>query len=70
MAQQTDIDNLFPSHLWKEMGELGLLGITCPAEFGGTQMDYTAHCIVMEELSRASGSIGLSYGAHTALNLA
>jgi len=52
------------------MGELGLLGVTCPEEYGGIGMDYTAHCIVMEELSRASGSIGLSYGAHTALNLA
>jgi isovaleryl-CoA dehydrogenase len=52
------------------MGDLGLLGITAPTEFGGTGLDYTAHCIVMEELSRASGSIGLSYSAHTALNLA
>jgi isovaleryl-CoA dehydrogenase len=46
---------------------MGLLGVTVPAKYGGSELNYTAHCMIMEELSRASGSIGLSYGAHTAL---
>lgn len=69
IAAKVDIDNQFPNHLWKEFGDLGILGITCPAEYGGTELGYTAHSLVMEEISRASGSIGLSYGAHTALSL-
>jgi len=48
---------------------MGLLGVSVPSEFGGTELNYTAHCMVMEEISRASGSIGLSYCAHTALNM-
>lgn len=48
---------------------MGLLGATVPTEYGGSGMDYTNHCMIMEEISRASGSIGLSYGAHTALNI-
>jgi len=51
------------------MGDLGLLGIAIPTEYGGTGLDYTAHCMVMETISRYSGSIGLSYCAHTALNM-
>jgi isovaleryl-CoA dehydrogenase len=49
---------------------MGLLGATVPSEYGGSGMDYTSHCMIMEEVSRASGSIGLSYCAHTALNMA
>lgn len=69
IASQVDKDNTFPNHLWKEFGDLGILGITCPGEYGGSGMGYTAHSLVMEEISKASASIGLSYGAHTALNL-
>mmetsp|Transcript_3969 Transcript_3969/g.3391 ORF Transcript_3969/g.3391 Transcript_3969/m.3391 type:complete len:416 (-) Transcript_3969:42-1289(-) len=67
IAEKTDKENLFPRHLWPELGELGLLGITAPAEYGGSELDYTAHCIAMEEISRVSGSVGLSYGAHSNL---
>lgn len=70
LAHKTDVEDKFPNHLWKKFGELGLLGITTPAKYGGSQLNYTAHAMVMEQLSRASGSIGLSYGAHTALCLA
>lgn len=69
LAVKTDRDNLFPEHLWKTFGEMGLLGITVPTEYGGSGMSYTAHCLAMEEISRYSGSIGLSYGAMTALNI-
>lgn len=51
------------------MGDMGLLGVTVPPEFGGSDLNYTAHCMIMEELSRASGSIALSYSAHTALHI-
>lgn len=67
IADETDKKNAFPNHLWKEMGSLGLLGMTCPTEYGGSGLDYTSHCMVMEEISRASASIGLSYGAHSNL---
>lgn len=67
MAEKTDKENQFPNHLWKKFGEMGLLGITSPPEYGGLGLNYTAHTLVMEEISRASGSIGLSYGAATAL---
>jgi isovaleryl-CoA dehydrogenase len=67
IAAKTDRDNEFPNDMWKKFGEAGFLGITADEEFGGLAMGYQAHCVVMEELSRASGSIGLSYAAHSQL---
>ncbi|MDO5631434.1 MAG: isovaleryl-CoA dehydrogenase [Paracoccus sp. (in: a-proteobacteria)] len=67
LAAQADKTNEFPNELWTEMGELGLLGITVPEEFGGSGMGYLAHVIAVEELARASASISLSYGAHSNL---
>jgi len=66
-ATEIDESNLFPRDLWPELGELGLLGITAESEFGGSELGYLAHVIAMEEISRASGSVGLSYGAHSNL---
>ena len=66
-AGEIDARNEFPRDLWPELGELGLLGITVDPEFGGTGLGYLAHCVVMEEISRGSGSVGLSYGAHSNL---
>ncbi|MBS0194442.1 MAG: isovaleryl-CoA dehydrogenase [Proteobacteria bacterium] len=66
-AAQIDHDNLYPADLWEKLGGMGLLGITLPAEFGGSEMGYLAHMVAMEEISRASGSVGLSYGAHSNL---
>jgi isovaleryl-CoA dehydrogenase len=66
-AAQIDHDNLFPADLWQKFGELGLLGLTLPGEYGGSEMGYLAHLVAMEEISRASGSVGLSYGAHSNL---
>ena len=66
-AAEIDRTNLFPMDLWKKMGDLGILGITVPEEYGGAGMGYLAHCVAMEEISRASGSVGLSYGAHSNL---
>lgn len=66
-AASIDETNLFPNDLWEKMGELGLHGITIPEENGGVDMGYLAHCIAIEEISRASASVGLSYGAHSNL---
>src|SRR6266704_4447579 len=65
----TDIDrsNSFPRELWPELGALGLLGITVEEEWGGAGLGYLAHIVAMEEISRASGAVGLSYGAHSNL---
>ncbi len=68
-AAAIDQYNQFPEDLWKKMGDLGLLGITIPAQYGGSDMGYLAHAIAMEEISRASASVGLSYGAHSNLCL-
>src|SRR3974390_3028597 len=66
-ADEIDRSNDFPRDLWPQMGALGLLGITVEEEWGGAGMGYLAHCISMEEISRASGAVGLSYGAHSNL---
>jgi isovaleryl-CoA dehydrogenase len=67
LAKNVDENNEFPNFLWKKFGELGLLGITADEDYGGTGLNYLSHCIVMEEISRASASIGLSYGAFSNL---
>ncbi|HUK10460.1 MAG TPA: isovaleryl-CoA dehydrogenase [Stellaceae bacterium] len=67
IADEIDRSDEFPRALWPEMGKLGLLGITVETEYGGSGMGYLAHCVAMEEVSRASASVGLSYGAHSNL---
>ena len=67
LAQQIDADNEFPRSLWPQLGALGLLGVTVEESEGGSGLGYLAHCIAMEEISRASAAVGLSYGAHSNL---
>src|SRR6188768_2515969 len=67
IAAQIDEKDEFPKHLWPQMGELGLLGITVEEEWGGLGLGYLEHVVVQEEVARASGSVGLSYGAHSNL---
>ena len=67
MAAEIDRSNVFPRELWPKLGELGVLGMTVPEAYGGVDLGYLAHTVVMEEISRASGAVGLSYGAHSNL---
>ncbi|HEY1613058.1 MAG TPA: isovaleryl-CoA dehydrogenase [Rhizomicrobium sp.] len=67
LAEEIDRSNTFPRHLWPELGALGLLGVTVEEEYGGSGLGYLEHCVAMEEVSRASASVGLSYGAHSNL---
>ncbi len=66
-AAQIDHDNAFPMDMWKKFGDLGVLGLSVPEEYGGTGLGYLAHTVAMEEISRASASVGLAYGAHSNL---
>src|SRR3954454_21494500 len=66
-AAEVDHQNVFPADLWRKFGELGLLGVTVEEEYGGSGLGYLAHVVAMEEISRASSSVALSYGAHSNL---
>jgi isovaleryl-CoA dehydrogenase len=66
-ADEIDKTNTFPRDMWPQIGALGLHGITVEEEYGGSGMGYLAHCVAMEEISRGSASVGLSYGAHSNL---
>ena len=67
IAADIDRNNEFPLSLWRAMGDMGLLGVTAPAEYGGSGLGYLEHLLVVEEISRCSGSVGLSYAAHSNL---
>ncbi|MEM7364482.1 MAG: acyl-CoA dehydrogenase family protein, partial [Pseudomonadota bacterium] len=67
LADQIDRENIFPLSLWQKMGELGVLGMTVSEAYGGAGLGYLAHAVAMEEISRASAAVGLSYGAHSNL---
>jgi isovaleryl-CoA dehydrogenase len=67
IAAEIDRSNEFPNELWPKLGDMGLLGITVPETYGGAEMGYLEHIVAMEEISRASASVGLSYGAHSNL---
>jgi len=67
LAEEIDRSNKFPRHLWPQLGEMGLLGITVEEGYGGSGLGYLEHCVAMEEVSRGSASVGLSYGAHSNL---
>ncbi|MEL6646562.1 MAG: acyl-CoA dehydrogenase family protein, partial [Pseudomonadota bacterium] len=67
MATEIDAKNVFPHELWREMGDLGLLGVTVPEAYGGADLGYLAHTVAIEEVARASASVSLSYGAHSNL---
>src|SRR6185437_1946179 len=66
-ADEIDRTNTFPGDLWPDLGKLGLLGVTVEEDYGGSGLGYLEHCVAMEEISRASASVGLSYGAHSNL---
>ena len=66
-AAEIDASNTFPRDLWPKLGELGVLGVTAEEQYGGAGLGYLAHCVAMEEISRGSASVGLSYGAHSNL---
>ncbi|MEN3386456.1 MAG: isovaleryl-CoA dehydrogenase, partial [Hyphomicrobiales bacterium] len=66
-ADEIDRSNTFPRDLWPQLGELGVLGITVSEEYGGAGLGYLQHCVAMEEISRGSAAVGLSYGAHSNL---
>ena len=69
LAAEIDKNNQFPNQLWKKLGEIGVLGITAEEEYGGANLGYLEHVVAMEEISRASASVGLSYGAHSNLSV-
>ena len=67
LAEEMDNKDVFPKHMWGRLGEMGLLGMTAPEEYGGMELGYYEHCLVTEELSKANAALGLSYIAHSNL---